>query len=297
MSGTPEVADPHELMELMPWLSEEDRAALDQALGVGEVLWSPQRGPQTWAAETRADVVFYGGSAGGGKTDLEIGLALTEHEKSIIFRREAVQLVGIEERVAEILGTRAGYDGQDRIWRLPPVAGLSEGRTLELGSVKEPGDWKKYQGRPHDLIAFDEVTHFTEMQVRQLMGWKRTGSLKVRQRVVMAGNPPTDSEGEWVIRFFAPWLDPEHPNPAKPGELRWFVSDEEGKDREVPNSKPVLVGRKWVQPHSRTFIPSSVKDNLFLRVTGYEATLDSLPEPFRSQMRDGNFMADRKSVV
>jgi hypothetical protein len=30
------------------------------------------------------------------------------------------------------------------VWRLPG------NRVLELGSVKEPGDWIKYQGRPHD---------------------------------------------------------------------------------------------------------------------------------------------------
>jgi hypothetical protein len=31
---------------------------------------------------------------------------------------------------------------------------------------------------------------------------------------------------------WAPWLDPQHPNPAKPGELRWFTNVD-GKDTEV----------------------------------------------------------------
>ena len=43
-----------------------------------------------------------GGAAGGGKTDLLLGLALTSQEHSIIFRREAVQLIGIEERMTAI---------------------------------------------------------------------------------------------------------------------------------------------------------------------------------------------------
>lgn len=113
----------------------------------------------------------------------------------------------------------------------------------------------------------------------------------------MAGNPPTDSDGEWVIRFFAPWLDPEHPNPAKPGELRWFVTDAEGKDMEVPGPKPVKVGGRFRNPLSRTFIPSKVEDNLFLMSTGYADTLDALPEPLRSQMRDGNFLAGIRDDV
>jgi hypothetical protein len=56
----------------------------------------------------------------------------------------------------------------------------------------------KYQGRPHDLKAFDEITHFTEAQFRTLIGWLRTDNPNIRQRVVAAGNPPTTPEGEWV---------------------------------------------------------------------------------------------------
>ena len=91
----------------------------------------------------------------------------------------------------------------------------------------------------------------------------------MRQRVVCAGNPPTTAEGEWVKRFWAPWLDPNHPNPAEAGELRWYVTNEAGEDQEVPNGDMVQVGNDWVKPKSRTFIPSSVEDNIFLLSTGY----------------------------
>ena len=70
--------------------------------------------------------------------------------------------------MATILGHRKGYNSQSGVWRLPG------GRVLELGSVKEPGDWIKYQGRPHDAKLFDEICHFTEMQFRTLIGWLRT---------------------------------------------------------------------------------------------------------------------------
>lgn len=129
------------------------------------------------------------------------------------------------------------------------------------------------------------------MQFRTLIGWLRSADPTVRLRVICAGNPPTDAEGEWVKRFWAPWLDPQHPNPAKPGELRWFVTDEKGEDMEVPGPEPVKVGDEWMKPKSRTFIPSSVDDNLFLATTGYKAVLQSLPEPLRSQMLRGDFNA------
>ncbi|WP_169307315.1 terminase family protein [Chitiniphilus eburneus] len=284
---------PAELMALMKRLTPEEQAELDRLLTDGLPKWMPQVGPQTQALESEADIVFYGGQAGGGKSDLLLGAALTRHEHSIIFRREAVQLVGLEERAAKILGSRDGYNSQTKVWHVPG----EDGRILEFGSVKEPEDWMKYQGRAHDLKGFDEITHFLEIQFRTLIGWMRTDNPSVRQRVICAGNPPTDAEGEWVIRYWAPWLDPQHPNPAQPGELRWFVTDEDGSDREVPGPDPVLIGGESMKPKSRTFIRSSVDDNLFLQLTGYKATLQALPEPLRSQMLRGNFMAGRTDPV
>lgn len=282
---------PASLIEVMKRLTPEEQIELDKLLTSGLPAWLPQIGPQMRAFESKADILFYGGQAGGGKSDLLLGLSLTAQEKSIIFRREAVQLVGMEERMTTILGSRDGYNSQTGLWRLP------NSRTLEFGSVKLPGDWMKYQGRPHDAKLFDEICHFTELQFRSLIGWMRTDNPAVRQRVVCAGNPPTDAEGEWVVRFWAPWLDPQHPNPAKDGELRWFVTDEDGKDKEVPGPEPVMVGKDLMVPKSRTFIRSSVDDNLFLQTTGYKATLQALPEPLRSQMLRGDFMAGRSDPV
>jgi hypothetical protein len=289
MNATPELAD---LMAHIHSLSADEKAEFDAILMSGSsAIWEPQPGPQTDAYNSQADIVFYGGAAGGGKTDLILGLCLTAQEHSIVFRREAVQLTGIEERMAKILGTRDGYNSQKGLWRLPG------NKVMELGSVKEPDDWMKYQGRPHDLKAFDEITHFTEAQFRTLIGWLRTDNPNIRQRVVAAGNPPTTPEGEWVKRFWAAWLDPRHKNPAKPGELRWYVTDEEGKDKEVPGPEPVMVGNDLVKPKSRTFIPSKVDDNLFMMTTGYKAILQSLPEPLRSQMLRGDFSAGAADPV
>lgn len=275
-----------DMLELLARMDPGAKAELDRILLAGGApIWVPQDGPQYAAYYSAADILFYGGAAGGGKTDLLMGLSLTEQEHSIIFRREAVQLLGIEERMTKILGTRKGYNSQDGIWRLP------DGKVLELGSVKEPGDWMKYQGRAHDFKGFDEITHFTEMQFRTLIGWLRTDDPAVRQRVVCAGNPPTEPEGEWVKRYWAPWLDPQHPNPAKPGELRWYVTNEKGEDQEVSDATPMMVGGEMMTPKSRTFIPSSVDDNLFYSTTGYKSTLQALPEPLRSQMLRGDFNA------
>jgi len=175
---------------------------------------------------------------------------------------------------------------------------------VEFGSMPNPGDETKYQGRPHDLIVYDEISNFLEFQFRFTMGWLRTTTQGQRCRVMCAGNPPTNSDGDWVRQFWGPWLDPHHENPAEPGELRWYYSME-GKDIAVDDGTPLVFEdgstrhatqeeiddplTEIIQPKSRTFIPSRVTDNPYLMGTGYMATLQALPEPLRSQMLYGDF--------
>lgn len=223
-------------------------------------------------------------------TDLLVGLPLTKHRHSIIFRREAKQLAAIVRRVNEIRKTTRGYaSSPEHRWN------LGDGRSLRANGMKDLGDEKNYQGQAHDYYGFDELTQFLEYQFRYVITWNRTTAPGQRCRVVAASNPPEVAEGDWVIDYWGPWLSDVHPNPALPGDLRWFISDENGNDREVDSPSPVLLpnGDK-VTPRSRTFIPSNVEDNPYLMATGYKAQLQALPEPLRSQMLKGSFTAGRQ---
>ena len=275
------------LIDLLQSLPEQSRKELEALVQEqGTQIWTPTPGPQSEAYYTNADITFYGGAAGGGKTDLAIGLALTTHTESIIFRREAVQLEGIFRRMTDILGSRDGFNSTTRIWRLSD-------RLVEFGAVKDVGDEIKYQGRAHSLKVFDEITHFQESQFRFLCGWLRSVKHDEPQRILCTGNPPTDSDGEWVMRYWGPWLDPKHPDPAEPGELRWYVTFDNDMEQPVESGDPQTdpsTGES-VKPKSRTFIPSRVEDNPFLMATDYKATLQAMPEPLRSQMLKGDFQA------
>ena len=68
--------------------------------------------------------------------------------------------------------------------------------------------------------------------------WNRSPDPRQRCRVVVGSNPPTTSEGLWVIKHWGPWLGLLHPRPAKPGELRWFTTGEGGEDVEVDGPGP-----------------------------------------------------------
>ena len=139
------------------------------------------------------------------------------------------------------------------------------------------------------------------MQVKFHLGWIRTAIEGQRTRAVLGTNPPMDASGDWIIKMFRPWLDLTHHNPAKQGEMRWFITSPEGEDVEVDGPEPLefdVKGQKRIYvPKSRTFIASALKDNPFLVNSGYQATLDALPEPLRSAVRDGNFMAARADAA
>lgn len=282
-------------------MSTEDKKFIASLVNDKRFLWMPHPDniPQQMAYKSQADIIGYGGAAGGGKTDLAVGKALTQHKKTMILRREATQLPAIIDRFTTILGSRDGYNGAERIWRLAD-------RQIEFGSVPHLGDERKYQGRPHDLLVFDEAANFLEDQIRFLLGWLRTVDPKQKCQALLAFNPPTDSDGRWIIDFFAPWLDKKYPNPAEPGEIRYFATVAKGIEIEVEDDKPfVVVNGEYIydfkmeevnkveiiKPLSRTFIPSRVADNPYLFNTGYMHTLQSLPEPLRSQMLYGDFHA------
>jgi hypothetical protein len=273
--------------KLQPFLEKIDNAkdlprlTKELVAATKDLAFIPWPGPQTVAYFSQADEMFYGGAAGGGKSALLVGLAIQSHVRSIIFRREYSQIKSLEDEAEKLLKTRDGYNTTEKIWR-------HKKGILEFGSVPNEHDKEKFQGRPHSFIGFDEITHFTPTQYRYLIGWNRSDNAKERCRVVATGNPPTTAEGAWVIKYWGPWLDPNHPNPAKPGELRWFTTIA-GEDVEVPSSDPVEVNGRMVQPRSRTFIAAKLEDNPALWNTGYAAVLESMPEPLRTMMREGRF--------
>jgi len=279
-----------EMIDLLPYLTDEERAQLDALLTVDMPLWEPASVPQRLAYDSPADELFYGGAAGGGKSDLLLGLSITAHRKAVIFRREYENLKEIEERAREIIGEAGQYNSQRKIWK------LNDGRRLDFGAVQFDHDKRKWRGRPHDLKGFDELTEFTQSQYEFIIGWARSTTPGQRVRVVATGNPPESAEGEWVIQRWGAWLDPQHPKPARPGELRWYAMVD-GKEQEVETGEPFEWNDETIQPKSRTFIPARLADNPFLATTGYEAILQNMPEPLRSQLLFGDFKIGREDNV
>lgn len=249
----------------------------------GDFKWVPNPGPQTKALNSLADELFYGGEAGGGKSDLLIGTSLTQHHRSLVLRRTNAEADKLIDRFIELIGHDRGLNRQKGYWAI-------DGRTIDIGGCQHENDKQKRKGVPHDLIGFDEITDFTETQYRFITGWNRSTKAGQRCRIICTGNPPTTPEGLWVTKRWGAWLDPRHPRPAKDGELRWYTTDEEGNDLEVDGPGPHLIGGQMVRALSRTFIRAHLSDNYDLAASGdYAARLAALPKDLRDAYRDGRF--------
>lgn len=276
---------------------EERRAIAQEAFTATKEFehWVPNPGPQTLAYYSEADELFYGGEAGGGKTDLLLGTAINAHQRSLILRRLNGEVHGLIERMQAILGHTKGLKKSSPAhWRL-------KNRLVKFGGCQHPNDWVKYQGDPKDFIGFDELTAFLESQYRAIIAWNRSVNAGQRVRIIGAGNPPMTVEGQWVIKYWGAWLDPNHPNPAVPGELRYYTTVDD-MDVEVDGPGPVMIdgvplldkNGKPIHPRSRTFIPAELADNPDLEETGYGDRLAALPGPMRAALKEGDFGASMK---
>lgn len=249
-------------------------------------VWVPNPGPQTDAYLSEADELLFGGEAGGGKSDLLIGLSLTAHRRSLVLRRTNKEAEKLFDRYEEIIRNDIGKNAQ-KGWRF-------QGRIIDIGGCQLESDKQKRKGIPHDLKAFDELVDFTESQYLFITTWTRSADPNQRCRIVATTNPPTDPRGLWVVKRWAAWLDPTHPRPAKSGELRWYTTIG-GKDTEVDGPGPHIVDGREVMAKSRTFIRSRLSDNPDLtRTDDYRRTLDALPEELRSAYAEGKFDASLK---
>lgn len=260
---------------------------------LGDTKFIPFPGTQTKAYFSDAKVMLYGGKPGGGKSALIAGLALQEHYRSLLMRRNHSDLRPLIDVAKELNGTNKGFVGGGR-----PEYKKSDGGVIHFMGLGQDGGLGSMQGEAHDFIGVDEVAQIPEDPVRTVLGWLRPTTQTQegqRLRVVMGSNPPLDSTGDWLMDFFPCWLDETYPYPAEDGEIRWFIRDGT-MDVECKQGDSVQMEGETVFAHSRTFIASDYNDNPYINATEYLEGLSSMDEQRRKILMSGNFLLTRGDV-
>jgi hypothetical protein len=276
--------------EMLDELILSEIKAMAQTGEIKSSIWIPQPGPQKRALESEAQELFFGGMAGSSKTSLLVGVALTEQLHSIIYRRHYDDVSSIIDYAVEEIGHEDGLNrSAPQKWRRPDHR-FPIGWYLHFGAASGPKAERKRMGRGYDFIGFDEVAEFPEKTYLFLSGWLRSSMHGQRLRIIGAGNPPLDAEGAWVFERYKAWLDPDYPNPAKDGEVRWYARDKDGFEHEVDDDNHVLIKDEWLLPRSRTFIRGTLKENVYIDPS-YEGTLQQHAPGVRAALLHGDFTA------
>lgn len=147
--------------------------------------------------QPEARVIGYGGAAGGGKTDADLGLSMLwgmayPGSSVAFFRRTYPELEGPDGaimRSREMFGplAEAGlvkYTGDNHRWT------WKNGSILQFCHCKDPADVYNYQSQSFDLFIPDEATHFLWPMIDYLMTRNRpTVDCVIRPLAVMTTNP------------------------------------------------------------------------------------------------------------
>lgn len=260
----------------------------------------PQEGPQEDFLASSADIVIYGGAAGGGKS---WGLLMeplrhvtTNGEFAALFlRRTTVQIRnpgGLWDESRKLYSLIGGDSReQDLMWK------WKVGGKIKMSHLEYESSVLDWQGAQIPLIMFDELTHFTEYQFFYMLTRNRS-MCGVKPYIRATCNPDAES---WVAKFIAWWIGEDGlPIKARSGVLRYFVRI--GEEIYWGDSRQELIDKygkpelpddhdDQVRPKSLTFIPAALSDNKKLMAADpdYKANLMAQSRVERERLLGGNW--------
>lgn len=236
-----------------------------------KTVWEPQPRQREFLARSEYEA-FYGGAAGGGKSECLVIEPLRQveipHFRGLLLRKTYPELTELIEKSLKYYKRAyptAKYNDSKHVWRFP------SGASIRFGNLQRNTDLEKYQGQAFDFIGFDELTHFTYDLYIYLMSRNRPNGPGTRAYIRGTGNPGGIGHA-WVKERFVTAAPPLTP-----------ITDK----REI-----ILPGGKILtQTFKRVFVPSSVFDNKILMENdpNYIGKLASLPPKERDALLYGDW--------
>ena len=260
--GAPkEPEKPDESVEDERLLIELKRKKLLHLQALDWTTWCPHA-PTAKQAEflmLTGEEAFYGGAAGGGKSDALLMAALqyvhVPSYRALILRRtyQDLSLPGaIMDRAREWWATRSDvkWAEKDKSFTFP------SGAKIVFGYLEIEKDKYRYQSAEFQFVAFDELTQFEETQYLYLFSRQRKGAgVAVPIRMRSASNPGGAGH-EWVFKRFI---------------------DE--RTRQAP------------------FVQARLGDNAHVDIEAYRKGLSKLDPTTREQLENGLWVRDSEGLV
>jgi predicted phage terminase large subunit-like protein len=247
-------------------LTNADLSALKKVLTPRVTKYIPHTPTPKQAAFLLLDCeeAFYGGAAGGGKSDALLMGALQYVDipgySAILFRKTYADLTkpgALMDRAKEWLlpYPEVRWDEKDKKFTFYQEGTKIPISTIQFGYLENLNDKYNYQGGEYQFIGFDELTHIAKANYLYMFSrLRRLLGMNVPLRVRGASNPPDDDGGAWVRDRF------------------------------------IIEGPR----EGRVFIPAGLDDNPYIDKESYDKTLNKLDPVTRARLREGNWEITRK---
>ena len=233
------------------------------------IIFEPNKGPQTEFLAAPEREVFYGGARGGGKSYAMLVDPLRychkENHRALLLRRSMPELrdmINHSQRLYPKAFPGTKWREQEKEWR------FASGARIEFGYAENLTDVLRYQGQSYTWIGIDELPQYPTPEIYNFL----RSSLRS--------------------------VDPEIPvymrSTGKPGNVGSMWVKEMFVDPAQPNTKfdvliDTIAGQRKI---TRRFIPAKLQDNPYLTQTeDYLVMLSSLPEVQRKQFLEGDWSA------
>lgn len=244
---------------------------------------------------------FYGGAAGGGKSDALLLAALQYVDvpgySAVIFRKTKTDLALADSIKARAdswwMGTRAKWDAELNGYRFPTGVGQPDA-TISFGYLQHEQDKYRYQGAAWQFCGVDEIGQWSESAYRYLFSrLRRLKGMPVPLRMRSAGNPGGVGH-EWVKKRFVAhaWTSDgadykEYLRRRRAGAQPWppyLVSP--------PSTEAMALARELGRRAAgAVYVPAFAEDNPGLDIEEYRLSLVHLDPTERAQLEDGDWDA------
>lgn len=209
-------------------------------------LWLPQPGPQVMAVTCPADIILFGGSRGGGKSDCAIGKQIIGAMQysfawnGLFLRRHFKDFQEVRRRFDELIrkglpAVRVGGDNQTNTIK------FENGARVLLTAVERSEQLDFFQGQQFTMISIEEACQFEfiDEMIDKLKGCLRSPH-GVRCSMFLTANPGGAGHPSVKRRFIAP--APQGGKPLRDGdETAVFIPSSVADNRILCDNDPAYV--------------------------------------------------------